>query len=156
VFPIEVPSLRVRVEDIALLVEYFIDRYAKKACKKIKSITKKSLDLFQTNDWPGNIRELQNVIERAVILCDGAKFSIDQSWLTSEPSRESLRAAAASSSGLGRDPARERELIESALAATVGFQVLPGLQAGSEFRVKHSSRRFAAFGSTSTVPAKLS
>ena len=81
VFPIHLPSLRERVDDIPLLVEYFIDRYAKKAGKKFNNITSKTLALFQAYHWPGNIRELQNVIERAVILCDGETFSIDESMV---------------------------------------------------------------------------
>jgi formate hydrogenlyase transcriptional activator len=84
VFPIHLPSLRERVEDIRLLVEYFIDRYAKKAGKHFSNIANKTLELFQAYDWPGNIRELQNVIERAVILCDGETFSIDETWLKRE------------------------------------------------------------------------
>jgi len=119
VFPIEVPSLRERVDDIPLLVEYFIQRYAKQAGKRLKTITKKSLDQFKAYAWPGNIRELQNVIERAVILSDGETFSIDQTWLSRQPSRES-RLVAESDRGLGRDAERERALIESALAETKG------------------------------------
>src|SRR5437867_5189164 len=82
VFPIRIPALRERVDDIPLLVGYLIDRYAQKAGKKIRNINKKTLDLFQVYDWPGNIRELQNVIERAVILCDGETFCVDETWLT--------------------------------------------------------------------------
>jgi PAS domain S-box-containing protein len=81
VFPIEIPSLRERRADIPLLVEYFIDRYARKAGKKIKRINKKTLELLQSYPWPGNIRELQNVIERSMILCETATFSIDENWL---------------------------------------------------------------------------
>ena len=81
VFPIQVPALRDRVDDIPLLVEYLVDRYAKKAGKRIRSISKDTLNLFQSYDWPGNIRELQNVIERAVVLCDGEIFCVDPSWL---------------------------------------------------------------------------
>jgi formate hydrogenlyase transcriptional activator len=81
VFPIRLPALRERVDDIPLLVEYLIDRYAQKAGKKIRNVRKETLDLFQTYDWPGNIRELQNVIERAVVLCDGDVFCVDPSWL---------------------------------------------------------------------------
>src|SRR5579864_583742 len=81
VFPIRVPSLRERKDDIPLLVEYLVERYAKRAGKRISHITKKTLDLFQAYDWPGNIRELQNVVERAVILCDGETFSLDETWL---------------------------------------------------------------------------
>src|SRR6266481_7100121 len=81
VFPIRLPALRERVDDIPLLVEYLIDRYAQAAGKKIRNITRKTLDVFQAYDWPGNIRELQNVIERAVILSDGETFSVDETWL---------------------------------------------------------------------------
>jgi formate hydrogenlyase transcriptional activator len=85
VFPIEIPSLRERREDIPLLVEYFIDRYARKAGKHIKRVNKKTLELLQSYPWPGNIRELQNVIERSVILCETEIFSIDESWLPKRP-----------------------------------------------------------------------
>src|SRR6266404_3204946 len=82
VFPIEMPSLRDRREDIPLLVEYFIDRYARKAGKKIRRINKKTLELLQSYPWPGNIRELQNVIERSIIVCETENFSVDESWLS--------------------------------------------------------------------------
>jgi PAS domain S-box-containing protein len=85
VFPIEIPSLRERREDIPLLVEYFIDRYARKAGKNIKRVNKKTLELLQSYPWPGNIRELQNVIERSVILCETEIFSIDENWLPQQP-----------------------------------------------------------------------
>jgi PAS domain S-box-containing protein len=81
VFPIEIPSLRERGADIPLLVEYFIDRYAQKAGKNIKRVNKKTLELLQSYPWPGNIRELQNVVERSVILCETEIFSIDENWL---------------------------------------------------------------------------
>jgi PAS domain S-box-containing protein len=85
VFPIEIPSLRARREDIPLLVEYFIDRYARKAGKNIKRVNKKTLELLQSYPWPGNIRELQNVIERSVILCETEIFTIDENWLAQPP-----------------------------------------------------------------------
>src|SRR3984957_9922212 len=85
VFPIEIPPLRRRKGDIPLLVEYFIDRYARKAGKNIKRVSKKTLELLQSYPWPGNIRELQNVIERCVILCEAEIFSIDESWLPQQP-----------------------------------------------------------------------
>ena len=81
VFPIHLPALRERVDDIPLLVEYLVERYAQKAGKRIRSISKQTLDLLQEYEWPGNIRELQNVIERAVVLCDGEVFCVDPSWL---------------------------------------------------------------------------
>jgi PAS domain S-box-containing protein len=86
VFPIVLPPLRERGEDIALLVEYFIDRYARKIGKNIRDISKKTLGLLQSYPWPGNIRELQNVIERSVLLCETESFSIDESWLPKEAS----------------------------------------------------------------------
>jgi PAS domain S-box-containing protein len=123
VFPIPVPSLRERAEDIPLLVEYLIERYATKAGKRIRNISRSTLTLFQTYDWPGNIRELQNVIERAVILCDGDTFSVDETWLT----RDS-RTAGEPSMPIGTSLAQqqriqseaERQMIETALAATRG------------------------------------
>jgi transcriptional regulator with GAF, ATPase, and Fis domain len=86
VFPIEIPALRERKQDIRLLVEYFIDRYARKAGKRITTVDKKTLRLLESYDWPGNIRELQNVIERSVLLCETESFSIDESWLPQQPS----------------------------------------------------------------------
>jgi len=116
VFPIHVPPLRDRVDDIPLLVEYLTERYASKAGKKIRSVKKKTLELFQAYDWPGNIRELQNVVERAVILCDGDTLAVDESWLQ----RESPRPGVASR-GLGRlDVIQEKEMIETALTDSGG------------------------------------
>ena len=122
VFPIQIPSLRNRADDIPLLVEYFIERYAKKAGKKIKAISKRTLDLFRAYDWPGNIRELQNVVERAVILSDDETFSVDETWLKREPSQAaaSPRPSLSDGGGLSRDPERERALIEAALAESGG------------------------------------
>ena len=119
VIPIQVPSLRERVDDIPLLVEYLIERYAKKAGKKIKTVTKRTLELLQAYDWPGNVRELQNVVERAVILFDGDTFSVDETWLKSESSQESHRPSL-SDRGLGRDSERERAMIETTLAECKG------------------------------------
>jgi formate hydrogenlyase transcriptional activator len=81
VFPIRLPSLRERLDDLPVLVEYLVDRYARKAGKRLRTIERRTMALFQAYDWPGNVRELQNVIERAVILCDGETFTIDPSWL---------------------------------------------------------------------------
>jgi transcriptional regulator with PAS, ATPase and Fis domain/HAMP domain-containing protein len=120
VFPILLPSLRERADDIPLLVEYLIERYAKKAGKKLRTIDKKTLQLFQDYDWPGNIRELQNVVERAVVLCDGETFSVEESWLKRELPHESSRLSPISK-GLGRlDETKEKEMIEAALAQTAG------------------------------------
>jgi PAS domain S-box-containing protein len=120
VFPIQMPSLRERADDIPLLVEYLIERYAKKTGKKIRSIDKKTLRLFQDYNWPGNIRELQNVVERAVVLCDRETFSVEESWLKRELPHESSRLSVLSK-GLGRlDETMEKEMIEAALAETGG------------------------------------
>ena len=85
VFPIKLPPLRERKEDVPLLVNYFVDRYAKRAGKKIKHIQKKALDALQEYSWPGNVRELQNVIERSLIIGETNEFSIDKSWVANEP-----------------------------------------------------------------------
>jgi PAS domain S-box-containing protein len=117
VFPIEIPSLRERREDIPLLVEYFIDRYARKAGKDIKRVNKKTLELLQSYPWPGNIRELQNVIERSVILCETEIFSIDESWLPKQPS---LTGPKNQMELPGRLLAQEKEMIEAALKESRG------------------------------------
>jgi PAS domain S-box-containing protein len=117
VFPIEIPSLRERREDISLLVEYFIDRYARKAGKNIKRVNKKTLELLQSYPWPGNIRELQNVIERSVILCETEIFSIDESWL---PKQQSLAEPENQMELPGRLLAQEKEMIEAALKESRG------------------------------------
>lgn len=120
VFPIELPALRDRPDDIPLLVEYFIERYANKAGKKIRSIKKNTLELFQSYEWPGNIRELQNLVERAVLLCDGDALSIDAAWLRQETRAEAPRATV-TLNGIGQvKDRRERELIEAALAECSG------------------------------------
>ena len=80
----EMPPLRERIADIPLLVEYFIDRFGKRAGKKFRAIDRKSVKAFQAYGWPGNVRELQNVIERAVILSEGETFSVDDTWLKRE------------------------------------------------------------------------
>jgi transcriptional regulator with GAF, ATPase, and Fis domain len=117
VFPIEMPSLRERKEDIPLLVEYFIDRFASKAGKNIRGVNKKSLQLLQSYPWPGNIRELQNVIERSVIVCDTENFSVDESWLSRRPPPAQPHAGP----GLfKRLPAQEKAIIEAALGASGG------------------------------------
>jgi transcriptional regulator with GAF, ATPase, and Fis domain len=85
VFPIEIPPLRERREDIPLLVEYFIDHFARKAGKNYSGINKKTLNLLLSYPWPGNIRELQNVVERSVVVCDTENFSVDESWLSKQP-----------------------------------------------------------------------
>jgi len=112
VFPIDMPPLRKRKEDIPLLVEYFIDRYARRAGKSIRRVDKASLELLKTYPWPGNIRELQNVIERSVIVCETETFSVDESWLSSQPHANEPRGEAGLSQMLA---AQEKATIESAL-----------------------------------------
>jgi PAS domain S-box-containing protein len=123
VFPIEMPSLRERREDIPLLVEYFIDRFARQAGKSFQTVNKKNLALLESYPWPGNIRELQNVIERSVIVCETENFSVDESWL----SRRS--AATGPSVGLGlskklpssqEKASQEKTIIEAALTECQG------------------------------------
>jgi formate hydrogenlyase transcriptional activator len=116
VFPITIPPLRDRKDDLLLLMEYLIERYARKAGKKIKQVHERTLELFRRYHWPGNIRELQNVVERAVILGDGSTFTVDESWLQTNTPRTSDRPG-----GLMR-PGKEEEkkIIESALAESRG------------------------------------
>jgi PAS domain S-box-containing protein len=118
VFPIEIPSLRERAEDIPLLVEYFIDRYARKAGRSIRRVNKKSLDLLQAYPWPGNIRELQNVIERSLIVSSGDVFSVDESWLSKESSQPASWVQA--HRPFEGELRAEREIIEAALAESRG------------------------------------
>jgi PAS domain S-box-containing protein len=118
VFPIDVPPLRERTGDILMLVEYFVRRYATRAGKHFSSIDKRTLDLFQAYDWPGNIRELQNVIERSVILSSGQVFQIDQSWLSKQPSHPPTPVPSPVQSH--GEPPSEREVIEAALAESRG------------------------------------
>jgi transcriptional regulator with GAF, ATPase, and Fis domain len=117
VFPIEVPPLRERREDIPLLVEYFIDRYARKAGKSFQSVNKKSLDMLQSYPWPGNIRELQNVIERSIIVCETENFSVDESWLSRQPPATELNDRPDLSK---RPPFQEKAIIEAALKESGG------------------------------------
>ena len=110
VFPIEVPPLRDRTGDILVLVEYFVKRYGRRAGRNFRSIDKKTLDLLQSYDWPGNIRELQNVIERSVILNSGEVFAVDESWLSKQPARQ--RPQVVSPAPSEREPRIEREIID--------------------------------------------
>jgi formate hydrogenlyase transcriptional activator len=122
VVPIQVPALRDRVDDIPLLVEYLVDRYAKKAGKRIRSVSKNTLDLFQGYDWPGNIRELQNVVERAVVLCEGEIFCVDPSWLAPASSSRTSPNETTLTIPLVTDLAeRERAMIENALREAEGL-----------------------------------
>jgi len=120
VFPIEVPPLRERKDDLLMLVEYFVQRYAKRAAKNIRSIDRKALALLQSYDWPGNIRELQNIIERSVILSSGGEFSIDESWLSKETFPPASGIEASPQSNRAVEPGDEREIIEAVLVETRG------------------------------------
>jgi formate hydrogenlyase transcriptional activator len=116
VFPVRVPPLRERLEDLPMLVEYLVQRYAAKLGRRFRHVSRPTLDLLRSYSWPGNVRELQNVIERAVVLSDGDIFSVDESWLTSESQRVATPAGS-----LGSTIAdRERELIEAALTQSGG------------------------------------
>jgi PAS domain S-box-containing protein len=114
VFPIAVPALRERPDDISLLVEYFIDRYARKAGKTIRRVNKRTLDHLRSYPWPGNVRELQNVIERSVIVCDTDEFIVDESWLSTRPPVDGPVALS------GTLAAHEKAIIEEALRASGG------------------------------------
>jgi transcriptional regulator with GAF, ATPase, and Fis domain len=116
VFPLEVPPLRKRRDDIPMLVEYFIHRCASQTGKTIRSVNKTTMDLLRSYPWPGNIRELQNVIERSVIVCDTDMFSVDESWLA----RDSVQVQLASQPLADAMTTRERAIIEAALAETRG------------------------------------
>ncbi|HTW65887.1 MAG TPA: sigma 54-interacting transcriptional regulator [Bryobacteraceae bacterium] len=116
VFPIEMPPLRQRSEDIPVLVEYFIDRFARKSGKEIRGINRATLERLQSYDWPGNVRELQNVIERSIIVCETENFTVDESWLS-----RSTQQAEQTNRPLLRMPAsQEKQTIEAALAEAQG------------------------------------
>ena len=120
VFPIDVPPLRERREDIPVLVEYFVDHCARKVGKNIQGITKESLDILRSYPWPGNIRELQNVIERSVIMCETESFSVDKTWLTwlaQQPLATEPKIPLELSEKVA---AQEKEMIEAALRESAG------------------------------------
>jgi len=114
VFPMMMPPLRERREDIPLLVRYFIDRYARKAGKSIRRVNRRALGHLQSYPWPGNIRELQNVIERSVIVCDTDEFTVDESWLSTKPAIDSRLKLSSSVA------THEKAVVEDALRATGG------------------------------------
>jgi len=116
VFPVRMPPLRERLEDLPLLVEYLVQRYASKIGKRLGRVSGPTLDLLKSYSWPGNVRELQNVIERAVVLSDGQTFSVDESWLAAEAQRPTVVVGPLSSTIAHR----EREMIEAALAQAGG------------------------------------
>jgi PAS domain S-box-containing protein len=114
VFPLEMPALRERKQDIPVLVEYFIHRYARKAGKTFRRVNRQTLDRLQSYPWPGNVRELQNVIERSVVVCDNEEFTVDESWLSAKVTVKGSRALTSTLA------AHEKALIEGALRASGG------------------------------------
>jgi DNA-binding NtrC family response regulator len=114
VFPLEVPPLRDRREDIPVLVEYFISRYARKAGKTFRRVAKRTLDRLGSYPWPGNVRELQNVIERSVIVSETEEFTVDESWLSTTAQIESRLGLS------GALAAHEKTIVEDALRASGG------------------------------------
>jgi signal transduction histidine kinase len=117
VFPVQIPPLRERREDIPTLIEYFVQRYSRKAGKRTLTIERRTLELLQSYAWPGNIRELQNVIERSVIVCETDLFSVDPSWLSYQSPTPQQAAGPIAHQ---KPTAQEKETIEMALAATGG------------------------------------
>src|SRR5206468_7619326 len=120
VFPIDVPPLRERKKDVLMLVEYFVQRYASRLGKNIRSIDKNTLELLRSYDWPGNIRELQNIVERSVILSSGDVFSVDESWLSKETFVSAPKVEVSGDLKSGAVERSEREIIEAALAEARG------------------------------------
>ena len=116
VFPIEIPPLRERKEDILLLVEHFIDHFARKAGKMFLDLNKETLDLLLSHPWPGNIRELQNLVERSVVVCETENFSLDESWLSRQPVGEPKSQSELSE----KVSAQEKQIIETALRESGG------------------------------------
>jgi formate hydrogenlyase transcriptional activator len=132
VFPLVMPPLRERQEDVPVLVEYFIGRYARKAGKTFKRVSKRTLDRLQAYRWPGNVRELQNVIERSVILSDSDEFAVDESWLsTAQPVDRRLGLS-------GALAVQEKSIIEDALRAS-GGRVFGPLGAASRLGIPRST-----------------
>jgi len=135
VFPVAIPSLRERREDIPLLVEHFIDRYARKAGKHFKNVEKKTLQVLQSYPWPGNIRELQNVVERSVIVCETTNFLVDESWLSQQPHDGRPEGELYFSQKVA---AQEKEIIEAALRESQG-RVFGPLGAAAKLGIARST-----------------
>jgi formate hydrogenlyase transcriptional activator len=139
VFPIRVPPLRERREDIPVLVEYLVERYARQIGKKITRVKKKTLDLFRSYEWPGNIRELQNVVERAVILSDEGTLSIDETWLQGQSKTATLPVRNGIIAEHEKHFAdREKSVIEAALKASAG-RVSGGSGAAAKLGIPHQT-----------------
>jgi transcriptional regulator with GAF, ATPase, and Fis domain len=119
VFPIQVPPLRERQDDVLMLLEHFVHRFAQKMCKHFKKIDKRTVELFRSYPWPGNIRELQNVVERSVIVSSDGVFCVDAAWLSRDSRRVSLPQQPEPADA-DEDASRERQIIEDALAGSRG------------------------------------
>jgi transcriptional regulator with GAF, ATPase, and Fis domain len=119
VFPIHIPPLRERQDDGLMLLEYFVHRFAQKMGKHFEKIDKRTVELFRSYPWPGNIRELQNVVERSVIVSSGGVFSVDAAWLSKDSRRVSLPQQPEPAHA-NEDASRERQIIEDALAGSRG------------------------------------
>jgi formate hydrogenlyase transcriptional activator len=132
VFPLEMPSLRERKQDIPVLVEYFIHRYARKAGKSFRRVNKQTLDRLQSYPWPGNVRELQNVIERSVVVCDRDEFTVDESWLSTTRMTDGPGALSSKLSSY------EKAVIEDALRAS-GGQVFGPTGAAARLQIPRST-----------------
>lgn len=135
VFPITVPALRERKADIAMLLWFFIGRYARQMGKNIRSMTRKTLKLFQAYDWPGNIRELQNVVERSLILSSSEVLSVDESWFSNGSCSPAPRSHSEFVEGRKSD---ERRIIEAALSETKGRIAGPA-GAAAKLRIPRST-----------------
>jgi len=122
VFPISIPPLRERREDIPLLVRHFVQQFAQRMNKTIEAISSETMEALSRYPWPGNIRELQNVIERAVVVYERGKLSVKKSWLA----HECFPTEPATQPSLRRWATDEREMIDAALAETHGRVSGPG------------------------------
>jgi PAS domain S-box-containing protein len=119
VFPIQIPPLRKRQDDVLMLLEFFVHRFAQKMGKHFEKIDKRTVELFRSYPWPGNIRELQNVVERSVIVSSDGVFSVDAAWLSKDSLRVSLPQQP-EPADTDEDASRERQIIEDALAGSRG------------------------------------
>jgi formate hydrogenlyase transcriptional activator len=132
VFPLAVPPLRDRRDDIPILVEYFVARHGARLRKRFRSVDRSTMSLLMDYSWPGNIRELENVIERAAILAEGDVLRVDERMLTAgvrsrqgvEPPDATPERTVFAGRAMGPAPAtlhdEEVRAIEGALAATRG------------------------------------
>jgi len=140
VFPIQIPPLRERQDDLLMLLEYFVQRFAQKMGKHFKKIDKRTVELFRSYPWPGNIRELQNVVERSVIVSPDGVFSVDAAWLSKDYRRVSLPQQTESADA-NQDASRERQIIEDALAGSRGRVASPN-GAAARLRVSPSTLEY--------------